>query len=218
MRVLVVGNGPVPAGDILLHAASAADFIIAADGGTLALVRNGITPDLIIGDIDSLDNSIIDEFDLSDRIIGHPSDKDMTDTELAVMEAIEREAERILVTGVLNGRVDHFLANLSLMATYPGKVIAQALEGPVRLVNPENPLSLSLKSGTMVSLSVWGREARGVITSGLKYPLKNTDLEMSGRGVENVAEGDISVTVRSGMVFATIHSQSTSLVWGNTES
>lgn len=90
--------------------AAAADLVIAADSGWENALANGITPDLLVGDMDSI--SAVPE---GVEKICVPAVKDDTDTQLAIESAIERGADRITLAGRLSGRADHTLSALFML-------------------------------------------------------------------------------------------------------
>lgn len=91
-------------------------YIVGIDRGALFLCQKGITPQLAIGDFDSLSQAekrIV--FETAEEVIQAPAEKDETDTQLAVLTVLERQpqAEMTLI-GITGGRLDHLLANLWL--------------------------------------------------------------------------------------------------------
>ena len=87
------------------------DFIIAADGGWLACRKTGITPDLLLGDFDSL--STRPDFP---NILRVPVEKDDTDTMLAVKTGLERGETEFHIYGGMGGRrTDHTIANFQAL-------------------------------------------------------------------------------------------------------
>lgn len=92
------------------------DKIIGIDRGNLFLLRQGIVPDLAVGDFDSLDTLEKEEvFNQVSEILSAPAEKDDTDTQLALVTAFERFPEaNITIIGATGGRLDHLLANLWL--------------------------------------------------------------------------------------------------------
>lgn len=94
------------------------DIIIAADKGEEYLSSIGITPDIFIGDLDSIDseeyNRISNDKKLNINI--HPIRKDETDMRLSILEAIKHNPDRICILGGMGGRQDHFLGNVYLLA------------------------------------------------------------------------------------------------------
>lgn len=87
------------------------DFLIAADAGYLTMERQGLTPDLVVGDFDSMPPPD------HPHLVRHPVEKDDTDAALAVEEGLKRGFRRFVLCGALGGpRLDHTLANLQLLA------------------------------------------------------------------------------------------------------
>lgn len=85
------------------------DLVVAADGGLLSCRRAGITPDLLLGDFDSLTPSPRE----SVPILRLPVEKDDTDTLAAIRLGLDRGCEEFFLYGGTGGRrLDHTLANL----------------------------------------------------------------------------------------------------------
>jgi len=87
---------------------------IAADGGYEQMKRQGIVPDILLGDFDSL--TVNADAQEGMEIIKYPIEKDDTDTLLAVKEAIKRGCDEIILYGALGGeRFDHSIATLQTL-------------------------------------------------------------------------------------------------------
>lgn len=95
------------------NGAGAFDAVIAVDGGFASLAAVGCAPDLAIGDFDSL--GYVPE---GVEVLAFPPEKDASDMELALGEAVARGADAVEVYGALGGRLDHTLANLQLLASF----------------------------------------------------------------------------------------------------
>jgi thiamine pyrophosphokinase len=121
-HILVVADGDVAPRAELDAAwpgwADDAAAVVAADGGFARAVGLGLKPDVLIGDLDSLTPEGVAEAEASGaRVIRHRTDKDESDAELALLEAIGMGAAKITVLGAFGGpRLDHALANLWLLA------------------------------------------------------------------------------------------------------
>ena len=120
--VLVVADGDVAERGALDAAwpgwADGIELVVAADGGAHGAARLGFPIDLLVGDADSIDPAELARLEASGVPIRRAErDKDESDTELAVLAAIELGAREIVVVGALGGRrLDHALANLGLLA------------------------------------------------------------------------------------------------------
>src|SRR5689334_1140183 len=117
MHVVIVANAPDLDAEPYLALLHAADLLVAADGGALPLLRLGITPQLVIGDLDSLDaDSQAALAAQGAELRPYPRAKDETDLELALLEVAARGPSSIDILGGLGGRWDHTLANVALLA------------------------------------------------------------------------------------------------------
>lgn len=159
MRVLIVAASPDPVPD-LPHDA---DVIIGVDGGYQVLLDKGITPDLIVGDFDSFTGTVPAD------AVRYPSEKDVTDLEIALEAARERGASEIEVYGALGGRLDMTLGNIGLLEAYPemrlhavGQEVFLATEGEHWIERKENHY-LSFIPWKEATLSI----------AGVKYPLRH---------------------------------------------
>ena len=146
------------------------DFVIAADNGYTELINRGITPDLVVGDFDSLV-----DIPPHPHVIRSPVEKDDTDVMLAVREGMARGFEVYIINGGLGGRLDHSLANIQILMYIAKRGARGYLLGRNMCVTVIKDSSISFKSGATGLISVfcgYGR-AEGVTLTGLKYPLSN---------------------------------------------
>ncbi|MCL5429130.1 MAG: thiamine diphosphokinase [Chloroflexi bacterium] len=208
MQAIVLANGDFLAPPDLSDRLAAADLFIAANGGAQHCRALGLRPDVIIGDLDSLDASTRADWETQGvRIISYPVEKDQTDLELAMLYAKGAGAEKILVLGGLGRRWDHSFANL-LLAAHPqfDGVSIIFLHGDQRLFIIKGKLHLQAATGDRASLLPLGGDAKEVTTRGLKYPLKGETLIFgSSRGVSNVViSEDAEVELQSGILLCVI--------------
>jgi thiamine pyrophosphokinase len=214
-HVLVVADGDVPSRPALDAAWPAWDdriaFVIAADGGYGRATAMGLQPDVLVGDLDSLDLSLIADAERRGIPIRRANAaKDESDAELALLEAVARGADEITVLGAFGGpRLDHALANVWLLA-HPGLAgvavaLLDARSRVTAIAAPDpagRPLTRAVRGpvGGAVSLLPLAGDVEGITTSGLRYPLLDEPLRVGpARGLSNVREApDASVTVRSG--------------------
>lgn len=182
------------------------DFIIAADGGATYSRQMDVMPDVIIGDLDSLDPDLLQNFRQSGiKVITHPTHKDATDLELAVDYAIQHAADEIIVLGALGERWDHSLGNILLLANPEFRSVSlRMVSGPVEisLVQPSHPHSIHGKIGDLVSLIPIKGDVHGITTQGLEYPLHLGHLKFGAtRGISNtLTEPIATVSVQQGML------------------
>jgi thiamine pyrophosphokinase len=216
MHVLVVADGDRPDPDALDATwprwRDGVAFVIAADGGATGALDAGIRPDVVVGDGDSLGEAGMQRLvDAGIAIERAPTDKDESDTELAVLAALARGASAITIIGGFGGRLDHALANIWLLAL-PGlgarptqlldaRTRARLVRAPdadggsVRLALPGRP-------GDIVTLLPLGGDVEGITTEGLRYPLNDEPLRLGpARGLSNVRmRSDAAVVVDRGLL------------------
>jgi len=206
--ILADGAAPDPAG--LDRAwpgwADGVDLVIAADGGARHATAFGRRIDRWVGDGDSLGPAGIDAL-RADGIPVElaPTDKDESDTELAVVAAAAAGAARITVVGALGGtRVDHGIANLWLLdhPVLVGRAVSLLDDASrVRLLGA-GWHDLGGRVGDLVSIFPFSTDARGLTTTGLRYPLQDEALRQGAtRGLSNVRDAvDAALRVGSGQV------------------
>lgn len=120
MKALIILNGELKSKEFLKKLSCDTDLIICADGGYDKAKKSGITPDVLVGDMDSVQNS---EFSGETHVF--PCEKDETDCEIAIRYAIEKGADEIILTCALGGRYDHCLSNLSMLLKFPFAVVSE---------------------------------------------------------------------------------------------
>ncbi len=190
----IVSARPVREGELAVPDGA---FVIAADAGLRTLRAAGISPDLIVGDFDSLG-----EKPEGENIVYHQPEKDDTDTMLAVREGLARGYDRFLIYGALGGRLDHTLANLQTLGFLCAHGARGYLVGEGSAVTAFRSGGLAFRDTLRGTVSVFalGADAEGVFERGLKYALD--DYTMSAAfpiGVSNEFTGAPSeITVRDG--------------------
>ncbi len=184
------------------------DFLVAVDGGLRHLKRLGLKPDLLIGDLDSVDAAELAEILVAGIEVRRFSPaKDQTDLELALDYALKSDYAQIVIAYPFGDRVDHTLGNLSLL-TRPdlaGKTLSLD-DGQVEAHLLDASAILPTQPGELVSLIPWGAPAEGITTKGLEYPLNNETLvPWQTRGISNVALADsIELDFKSGRLLVII--------------
>ncbi|MEX2653935.1 MAG: thiamine diphosphokinase [Acidimicrobiia bacterium] len=204
--LVVTGGDPIPpaALDGLAHA----DFIVAADSGLDHAERLGLTPDVVVGDFDSVSDDALGRF--SGPVERHPVDKDATDLELALRIVVERAPERIVVLGGHGGRLDHFIANALVLTTTPPDIEVEWRAGLATIYVVHSTVALSGTPGASVSLVPVGGDTEGVTTSGLRWPLTGESLTSgSTLGVSNeFAATRATVEIQTGTLLVIVPGQS----------
>jgi thiamine pyrophosphokinase len=209
-RAIIFANGRMDVTPPLVADLQPDDLIIAADGGTQHCKLLGITPNVIIGDFDSLGISEIRSYQQAGTEISqYPTHKDETDLELALIFALNHAFTQVYIIGALGNRWDMTLANLLLAVhTMFSQLTIRLLDGLDELAILRGPgqMDINDRPGDTLSLIPIGGDARGITTHGLVYPLADETLYFgSSRGVSNVIISDqTSVIIQTGILLLCI--------------
>lgn len=173
MRAFIYTGGNIDVNGITEHPKSD-DLRIAADSGLENARLLGENADIIVGDLDSYHGKLPDGVE----IIKVPAEKDFSDTQMAIGEAISRGADDIVIIGGLDGRLDHTLANLSILEDLCAmRLHAVITDGKNRVRFLDSTSTLVAKSQfRYISIIVLSEKLKGVSIEGCKYPLNNVTL------------------------------------------
>lgn len=178
-------------------------FILCADAGYENALAEGIRPDLIMGDFDSLKGSLPDDIE----IVTHPVHKDDTDTGLALRYALSKGFKNVTIVGGIGGRMDHTLANIQDIVGYTGKGLQVIMKDGRNMftVLRDGIHTIPRFEGHCVSQFAHGGPAEVSIT-GVEYPLNHHTLTCDfPLGVSNeFREDTITLTVHSGTILLII--------------
>ena len=185
---------------------AAAALVIAADSGWEHAVAAGHTPDILVGDMDSISaGHLADARAARTEIIEHPADKDETDTEIALATAVDRGATHVTVVAGGGDRPDHVFAMLHSLAS--PRHAAVRIDGHLgasrfHVCHAGTPVDIHTQPGDTVSLLPVGGDAV-VSADNLRWPLVRGTLHAhASRGVSNVATGRVDIAVHSGTLIA----------------
>ena len=179
MRIAVITGGPIyPEASFI---ARSADSVYCADSGIDYCLANGIKPDMFFGDCDSISEEglhYLGKSDIPQKLFS--SDKDKTDTELALDECPDGSSIDLICS--LEGRIDHVLANLGLLFRYKEAGYDITATDGVTDVIPViggNSVALQGVSGGDIAVSLIpfaGSKVTGVTTEGLMYKLTDAEI------------------------------------------
>jgi thiamine pyrophosphokinase len=201
---VVLGGGDLhPAVRPILERAA---LIVAADSGASHTLALGLRPDVVVGDSDSIDAAALVRLHADGvPFEHHPTDKDVTDGELAVDRARKAGFDRItLITGGSIERLDHLLTVVSQVASSECSTDAYVGCAHVQRVEPGRPLVFEEAIGATLTLLAMYARVEGITTTGLLWPLDNEALWPGcTRGVSNVVSSSpVEVTVTDGTLIA----------------
>ena len=186
-------------------------FIIAADKGFETLQKQGIKPNLVVGDFDSL--GYVPQ---SDELIKSPAEKDDTDTMLALREGLGRGYKKFIIYGGIGGRLDHTFANIQSLSFLKENGASAVLYGEgtaVTLIKDESVSLMNDEKG-YISVFSYGDAAKDVSLTGLKYSLDNAPLSDSfPLGVSNEFVGTESeISVKDGRLLLIWQTESEKII------
>ena len=205
MKVAIVANGELRDHPRLVEIWRTADLRIAADGGAVNARKHLVlAPQVLIGDFDSVDETTREWcIQAHAELIQHPREKNETDLELAIDLAVAHGATDIAILGALGGRFDQMLANTFLLIK-PGlaHITTRIVDSDFDAWLAWDHTSIHGKIGETLSLIPMTDHVDGIVTNGLRYPLRNETLFLgSPRGVSNeLVEENAAVTFQNGLL------------------
>lgn len=206
LQIIIVANGVLEPEINLALWVKRSDLLIAADGGADHCVVAGVVPDVVIGDLDSISEAVLNKLKVNDcKIISYPVEKDFTDLELALRYAADKGDGEIVILGALGGRLDMSMANLMLLGAdfLKNKAIRMKTGNQEAVVLREgHKITIRGDVGDIISLIPLGRDAKGITTKGLRYPLDNETLFFAAtKGVSNeLTSKTATIQLNSGLL------------------
>lgn len=188
MTITIVANGEIPS--IINELTEISDKIIACDGAAGRLVETGIMPDLIVGDMDSLDGKYRNE--LSEKIIRFDC-QETNDLTKSFGITSDLDPDVVYITGITGKRADHELGNLSLLAEYEKDLRSKGKKTIIRGISDYNTIiplsgSCSVECSKGDNISIISIDTDLTIESrGLKYPTSGIELSSWWKATLNTA-------------------------------
>jgi len=210
-KAIIIANGQVVKPPNLKNYITSSAIIIAADGGIHNCISLGIRPNIIIGDLDSIEVRKIEEYwDAGVQIIQYPTHKDETDLELALHHTKEIGVCEVILLGGLGARWDMTIANILLIAHPQYKDMnILILDGTQELFILRAGLHSIVHGhpGGLISLIPIAGDVTGIVTSGLEYPLNDETLQYgTARGVSNVfTQEQAQIFITQGVLLCVIN-------------
>jgi thiamine pyrophosphokinase len=211
-RIVVFANGEFSQPDMLRRWLRPTDRIYCADGGTVHALYLGITPDVIVGDLDSVPAHIIPQLEGNGVIVHrYPQAKDQTDLELTLEYALAENPDEIMLVSAMGGRIDQMLANVFLLSreAYRHTRMTLVHENQLAvLVRGGQTETITGQAGDTVSLVPLSPEVDGVTFTGVAWPLHQATLTFgSSWSISNQMTGnEATVTIAAGMaLFIHLH-------------
>ena len=203
-KIILFANGELPEPNRIAERIRNEDFLIAVDGGLNHITSLGLMPDLIIGDMDSVDKEKLDQYrNKNVKIEKHPVDKDQNDLELAIQAAVKMNPQIIWIVAALGKRIDQTLANIFLLTREDLVGIdTHLLDGKRDVFLIRKQANITGKTGQRVSLIPIHGPVKGVRTDGLQYPLENETLfPDQTRGISNrLTNKNARISIENGLL------------------
>lgn len=209
MQALIVTGGSIEDTFVLKFLKeNPCDLTIAADSGMEFFYRNGLVPDEIVGDFDSVKSGVLEFFKENNpniKIRKFQPEKDETDTELAIRTAIDADCKKIWLLGATGTRIDHVLGNIHLL----GMAMERDCEcimldscNRIRMLNQGMTIRREEQYGDYISLFPFTPAVKGLTLRGFKYPLEKYELQCyHSLGVSNeISEEKAEISFEEGIL------------------
>ncbi|WP_455796647.1 thiamine diphosphokinase [Clostridium butyricum] len=180
MKAIIVTGGNKPSKKLLNSYIKSGDLIIGADKGSEYLYDYEIMTNIILGDFDSISEEKLKKIEEKQvEIIKFPPEKDYTDTEIAIMEAMKRGADTIYLFGGLGTRADHSLGNIGLLLTTKNKGARLLIvDDHNKMYLADKNMSLNGSQGEIISFHALSDVVKGFEIRGAKYNLNSYDMHL----------------------------------------
>ena len=198
-NIAIIANGTIRNINFHKKLLENINTIICADGGSNTAKLMNITPDYIIGDLDSVEPTLINFFknQYKTKII-YNNDQDKTDLELAITLAESLDPNEILILGAIGDRIDHTLANILCLTYIQPKVKAKIIDEKNTIELVENSMDIFGNKNDIVSI-VPLTDIFGLTYSGMKWLLSNKDIKFGWFGISNkLSEKKANISLTEG--------------------
>ena len=173
--------------------------VIAADGGMIHAKLLKLVPELWVGDFDSTPKALADHWHNVPRQ-SHATEKDASDGELAISEALRRGATSLILVGGMGGQLDHVLAHAGfLLALAKRDIDVMMTSGTEEAHGLVSSLELiDLNARTRISVMPFS-DLTGFSISGVKWPLSGRNVKLgTAFTLANVTSGPVKMSLKTG--------------------
>ncbi len=181
-KALLICNGEKPK-KWLKKWVKEADFVLAADGGANAAAEAGITPDAVIGDLDSASERTRKIF--QDITFIHVTRQDNTDFEKALDWLLLQKFDECLIVGATGGRLDFTLGNFLSVFPYLQKIKITFIGENWRIFPLTHSFTFSARKGARMSIIPLS-DCQNITLKGVKYRLDGANWQLGQTGLSNV--------------------------------
>ena len=181
-KSVIIANGEFSVSERVIAVLQSAERIVCADGGANHIVSTEFTPDLIIGDMDSLLPATKKKYDDVEII------KDTNEYTTDLMKAVDHEVSlgisRIIFLGVTGNRSDHSMASFSLLKKYASFADISILNNFSEIDYIRNSFTFESPIGRKISLMVMSGIS-SITSQGLKWEFEGDSYDFSPFGISN---------------------------------
>ena len=157
------------------NAVTDGDYVICTDGGYDIALEEGITPNILIGDLDSINSKIPEHL----PVLRFNPVKDYTDLQLSLDHAVSKGADTVEIWGGIGGRLDQTVANLQLLSRYSKEFSSLLLRdgaNEAKVLSPDRETYITPREGWYFSLFSLSGESTGVTIRNAAYELEGSTL------------------------------------------
>ena len=201
-QCIILANGKPPKKKIIsFFQKKDFDTLICADGGANSALKMNLTPDFIIGDLDSISSKALKRYRTTSKIIQIKRQND-TDVEKCLKYAISKKFDEALLLGATGNRLDHSFCNLGIVLKFFPQINLSLIAEDSYLKPYKGKVQIRTQPGETISIYGFDRKTK-IISKGLKYPLKNIALPFGEReSTSNIAQSDkVELKISGGKVF-----------------
>lgn len=202
MKALILLGGSGAPEALLREELSSSDLVLCADSGAGHLDALGRLPDILVGDMDSIEPGLLARMEAAGvELFKVDAAKDETDGWLAIDQAIARGATELVLVGAMGGRADHLLGNLMLLLRAARRgVRAFIRDGECEITAVTGSVEINGKVGQTLSILPIGEGVSVRYLDGLQYGTKEPlPLPIDAPvGVSNVMVADVAHVVVEG--------------------
>ena len=203
-RIVITGNGEDWKKEKIIYFCRKADFIIAADNGLETLHQFNITPDLIIGDLDSVCPSLLRSYP-NTPIEKHPSKKDLTDSELSIQRAISMNPTEIILLAMTGDYIDHsYAAIVNLFRNHKQGIKIKIITSNSVIFPITEKISLTYLKGRRFSLFPIS-PVKNFSLTGAQYNFSKDNLTITDYSISNViVDNKLMINFEKGKLFCVL--------------
>ncbi len=196
--VVILANGAFPTHSLPLQILKDAEFLICCDGAVDQLFLQSLnqTPDLIVGDLDSI--SAESKLKFSEKLV-HIKDQNKNDLVKSFEIATSKNPQKIIFLGTTGGREDHMLANFSHFFDFASQCDIEVYTDHGKMTSVKDSKKITSFLGQQVSYFTENSNVN-VHCENLKWPLKQKSFNRLWQGSLNESTSDeIDVQVSLGV-------------------